>query len=180
MRGKTCILFMTLMTVFMSCDVSDSGGSGSGSWTISGTVSVISNVLVGRFSSDYWFVEDFGGEEDVVYEEWNSSSTNGEFSPLHTVSPEADGSFSIALPENVEDMGDLIAWVDSDGDGMFNLGTESGYFPWKEIEGTDYVVSFGYAISGSYSTYTINYYDGINQIVDIEIIGSSGFFFTLD
>lgn len=174
MKLKMLLPLLFAAALFPACD--DSGGDGGGSWTITGTVSDTTNVMVATFSSDFSFWASLG-DEDVVEREWDAG-TSGEFSPLSAVSPGADGSYSIDLPDDVEAMGDLIAWADTDGDGKFDLGTETAYFPWKTIGGTDYVIGFGYAVMGSDSTYLISY--GGSNNTDIDIIGTSAYFFTID
>ena len=152
---------------------------------ISGIVSAtdLVDVKIGTFSSDYWFMADyFGGEdvEDVVDSEFSASS--GEVSPISYVESGSDGTYSIELPGDVTSMGDLICWVDSDGDEAFDLGRETGYFPKKEIDGTLYVVSFCYVLIGDESTYLIGYQNNQNtsQNTDIEIVGYTGYNFTVD
>ena len=124
MKRWIALLFIT--TAFVSCESGDGGNeTAAGIKTVTGTVSGGSNVIIGAFSSDYWFTADFSGEEDVVYREYDAD-TSGEFTPVASVIPEGGVSYSIYLPGNPEDMGELIAWDDTDDDGIFDLGTETG------------------------------------------------------
>ena len=172
---KIVLMTLACSLLFLACEASSSG-SGSGG-KISGTVSLTAKVKVGSFSGDYWFTEDYMGEEDVVYREF-ATGTTGSFAPLEYVEPDEKGRYTLALPSDVTDTGDVIAWIDANGDGLFDLGTEAGYFPIKEIDGTLYVVSFGYMIFGDTETYLVSYDTGQND--DIELVGYSGYNFTLD
>lgn len=174
---KKLILIISTVLILTACDPEGDAGT-----EISGTVSSTSNVKIGIFSSDYWFLDDFSsGEEDVVYEEWDGG-TSGSYTPVTMTEPSDDGSYFIAAPGDMAQTGDLIAWIDTNGDNVFDLGTEAGYFPIKNIEGTDYVVSLGYlnflGTEAIIVSYTDN--DSVSQNTDISILGYSGFNFTLD
>jgi len=172
---------LLLTIALISCDSDGGGGSGGAAdaRTVSGIVTGGSNVIVGAFSSEYWFMAQFSGEEDVVDNEWGD--TTGSFTPLVSVTPE-EGSYTIDLPADPEDMGELIAWADSNSNGKFDLGTEAGYFPCKEIEGTVRTIrGFGYITIGSAKYYLVCYDDDEgSQNSGFDIVGTGGFNFTID
>lgn len=147
---------------------------GGGPRTLTGTINGTTvNVVVAAFSDDYWFLDDNITEDEV----------ESEFGGATNISPLAIGtisgtSFSITLPDDVTTVGDLIAWVDTDLDGIFDIGSEQGYFPRKSVDGVEYVVSIGYLLE----SYTYQYYDGsTNYIISIETDSdASGFLFYVD
>jgi len=174
------VLFLLLPVLLLAGCSTDSGGGGSDS--ISGTVSVTANVKIGFFSNDYWFLDDFlSNEEDKVAEEFDAGPT-GSYTPLKYVLPDNDGSYSISFPDDVTQTGDLIAWIDTNGDGVFDLGTEDGYFSVKDFDGTLSVVSFGYYDIGGVTGILVSYQDGqnVSQNDDISLVGYTGYNFTLD
>jgi hypothetical protein len=79
-------------------------------------------------------------------------------------------------------LGELIAWSDDDTDGNFDLGTEAGYLPQKNIDGTVRSINgFGWIIIGSSEYYLVCYEDDEgSQNSGFDIVGTSGFNFTID
>ncbi len=178
-------LFFVLWPVLLlfSC-----GGGGNDEETsasarnITGTVNIsTTDVVIGTFHDDYWFSSSYSGDEDVVASEF-STTPPAEFSPLGTALPDGSGFYNLSLPSDPSTLGCVIAWVDSDGDGKFDLGTESGYFPVKTIDGTDYVIdSFGWIDLSSLGYgvyYLVSYGSGNNDGFDI--VGNGGFNFSID
>lgn len=178
---RRLLLIFILGAAVLSCDSGGGGSDPAGSRTVTGTVTGGSNIVIGAFSSDYRFTADFSGEEDVVYREFYAG-TSGSFTPLVNVTPAGDGTYSITLPADPEDMGELIAWSDSNTDGNFDLGTETGYLPRKSIEGTERTINgFGWIIIGSAKYYLVCYQDDEgSQNSGFDIVGTSGFNFTID
>lgn len=144
--------------------------------TVSGTVSNTTSVKVGAFSSDYWFTS--SSPDDVVA----GGELAGSYVPLVVVIPGVDGSYSIDLPESPDEMGELIAWIDNDGNGDFDLGTEAGYFARKAINSVERtIVGFGWIIYGGTRYYLVSYDDGEVMNNDgFDIIGNGGFNFYID
>lgn len=172
------MIFAFIIVVLISCDSGNGSGSASEK-TISGTVTNGSGVVIGAFSSDYYFSSGVSGDEDVVASE--TGVTAGTYTPLVKVTPGSDGAYSITLPDDPVQMGELIAWADTDADGSFDLGTETGYLPQKYIEGAARTINtFGYLSYGgevyylvSYSIESVSYNDGF------DIVGTGGFDFTI-
>jgi hypothetical protein len=148
--------------------------------TVTGTVSVLTNVKIGAFSSDYWFLNSYTGEEDEVDHEFGVATVS--FAPLVIVVPEAGGEYSIDLPADPTDMGELIAWVDTNTDSKFDLGTEPGYFPVKQIGGAGRTITgFSCINLGDTTYYLVSYSDGVVSHNDgFDVVGTGGFNFTID
>lgn len=167
---KFSILFILAAVLLAGCSL-----LGGGTTTITGTINGSTvNVVVAVFSDDYWFLDD-NTVEDVVASEFSGGTS---FTPIVKATISGTG-YSIDLPEDPETVGDLIAWVDADQDGVFDFGDgETGYFPIKNVGGTEYVISIGYL----FGNYTYGYYDGsTNQIVTISSDSdAAGFNFTVD
>lgn len=178
---KTLIPVLCILYFLNGCDNGSDGGSGGFINTVTGNTSEVLNVKIGAFPSDYWFRPDIAGDEDVVNSEFDAGTT-GSFVPLVTVLPGVTGDYSIEFPDNPEDMGELIAWVDTDGEGDFDLGTESGYFPVKNIDGTERtILGFGYIAFGGDIYYLVSYQDDEGSQNDgFDIIGTTGYDFFID
>jgi hypothetical protein len=176
--NKILLCAVVIITMGMiSCDTS-SGSNAEENRIVSGTVSDgdADHIVIGIFSSDYWFAGDYLGEDDIVEHE-SAAGWSGEFAPLIIARPEGDGAYNIRLSNDVMAIRAMIAWIDLDGDEKFDLGTEPGYFPIKEIDGTDYAVSFSGFVMKKYSTYLVAYNTAYNR--DIDIVGSEGYDFTI-
>lgn len=149
---------------------------GPGPKTITGSITgSTSNLVIAAFSDDYWFLDNLSGDDDEVGSESGGGTS---FDPIATGTI-SGSTYSITLPDDVSTMGDLIAFVDTNSNGTFDLGAgELGYFPMKTVDGTAYVVSIGSLLEN----YTYNYYDGsTNHIVSIETDDdAAGFNFTVD
>ena len=172
-----CLLFSALVLPTGCLLLGD--GDGDGVRELTGAIggSTI-NVKVGAFSDDHWFHDDsFAVEEDEVATESTAGAT-GAFTPL-VLGTVSGSTYSITLPDEVETMGDLLAWVDTNSDGIFDLGTEQGYFPVKTVDGTGYVISIGY-ILGDYSYSYYNTAESMTYIISIDADESDGFDFTID
>jgi len=168
---KSLIYLIIIAGLLITGCSSDSGGE---SGAISGTVSLTVNVKIGRFTFDDYFFGSSSPDEDRV----SSLSGAGAYTPLETTLPSDDGTYSLNLPDDVTQMGTVVAWIDTNGDGNFDLGTETGYLPVKNIDGTDYVVHFGYLSAGGASAILVSYGSGQND--DISLVGYTGYNFTLD
>ncbi len=178
---KKLILLSLVFVIINACSDSNSDDDQTFIKTITGTIVNADNVKVGAFSSDYWFLEDYSGDDDVVGHEFDGGTT-GSFSPISFSIPDGDNNYSIDLPDNPELMGELIGWVDSNNDSVYDLGTEAGYFPVKNINGTNRTIwSFGYVVMGNTKIYLVSYEDDSgSQNDDLSIVGASGFNFNID
>jgi len=160
------------IVLFTGCSLLGGGGPKTLTGSITGSTT---NVVVGAFSNAYRFYDGLAGDEDEVASE---SAGGSSFTPIAKATITGT-TYSIDLPEDVATMGYLIAWVDNNQNGVYDLGNgEAGYFPMKSINGMDYVVSIG-SIFGNYS---YSYYDGTsNYIISIDDTNdAAGFNFTVD
>ena len=178
------ILTIIICLFLLSCNMvnqSDNFINSTNKKTLYGDVSNIENVKIGVFSNIYWFTANSIGETDLVYTEF-PFITSGSFLPLYFVNTDAFGNYEIDLPLDPQDMGELIAWVDNDSDGIFDLGTEQGYFPVKSINGTEKTVSgFNTGFTGRSSYYLVVYTsEQGRESTILDEIGTSGFNFYID
>lgn len=133
--------------------------------TISGTIyGGTTNLKIGAFPNSFNFSGGQYLQPDYVVTSESSSALV--FHPLATATITGD-TYTITLPENVEDMGDLVAWIE-DGtstenaldmnDNVYPTTGEFAYLPVKLIENVPYVVEITHA--GSSYTYT---YDHVSE-----------------
>jgi len=151
---------------------------GNGVKTITGSILVsTTNVKVGAFSGDYWFTDTGAANEDEVGDEISTAVTS--FTPI-AMATITGSTYTIDLPDDVTTMGELIAWVDTNDNDIFDFNNgagEAGYFPMRDFDGTSYVVSIGYL----FDDYAYSYYDGsTNNIATITADVSDGYNFTID
>ena len=186
---KNYYFLLILIAFFISCNVTtgsssnDDDNGGSSDTTLTGTVTGGTNVVVGVFSKDLSFVDENDndpGNDDVVASEGFINDT-GSFTPL-VQSSVGTGSYSLTLPSDPTTAGDLVAWDDANSDGVFDLGTETGYFAVKNIDGNDQIITgLGYASGNGVTVYVISYfYNSTAHIIDFTNISTSGFNFTID
>ncbi len=156
------ILFSFL--IFSSCTLESDTDTVTGSILITTT-----NVKVGAFHNDLWFLGSSSGDEVT-----SISFGTAPYTPI-VLGTITGSTYTITFPEDEDTMGDFIAWVDTDGDDILDDG-ENAYFPMKDFDGTDYVVTIGYLLG-----YTANHNDGsTNHIDSLDSAGTSGFDFTID
>ncbi len=124
------------------------------------------------------------GDTDVVFSD-NETIT---YTPVVFVSPAADNTYSLILPEDPATINNLIAWNDLNSDDLYDLGTEAAYFSVKIIGGENCTVkSFSYIEEVQVITYIVNYFyfDSDLEIFfylddNFDVIGAGGFDFYLD
>ena len=113
--------------------------------TISGEylMSLDNNPKIGIFPA--------GVEFNVIF--WNEVDySDGSYTPLVVVVPDADGSYSIDFPQDLSTVGQLIAWHDSSDNNIFDLGFEEfGLFPVKTVIETDYGITGWASIAGIFT-----------------------------
>jgi hypothetical protein len=182
------LLCLALLFLF-SCGGAVGGNNGVPTLTnttVSGTLVTTTNVKIGYFYPSSASSLGFGtspgdATNPLVYKE--DMLTTGHFTPVGTTTI-SGGAYSINLPilpyvSTTQIF--VIAWVDTNGDGIFDLGTEPGYFPVKSISSTAGVVDwFSIAYYNQQPGYmnVANYRSAAYHNDDLENIGHSGFNFT--
>ncbi len=149
---------------FSSCTLESDTDTVTGSILVSTT-----NVKVGAFHYDLLFSGSSSGDEVT-----SISFGTAPYTPI-VLGTITGSTYTITFPEDEDTMGAFIAWEDTDGDDLLDDG-ENAYFPMKDFDGTDHVVTIGYVLG-----YTANHYDGsTNYIESLDTVGTSGFDFTID
>lgn len=122
---------------------------GTGIQTINGTLTgnVPADVKIALFppNAQNTFIYDstndaYGADKDMIYQNEIGNIT-GEFSPVSGTFAAITGTeYSITFPDDPSTVKCLVGWEDSDGDGNLDLGTETAYLPYKEIENSKHVI----------------------------------------
>lgn len=138
-----------LLLLFATLIISSCAFYGTGIQTINGTLTgnVPASVTIALFPSDAQntFIYDgtndaYGADKDMIYQN-EIGNTAGEFSPVSGTSETVTGTdYSITLPDDPESVKCLVAWEDLDGDGNLDLGIETAYLPYKDIDNSNHVI----------------------------------------
>lgn len=167
------ILSATALLLLNSCFL-----LGPGVRTISGTIyGSTTNLVIGAFPNSFSFNGGGGinNSDEVVSED----SSAIEFSPI-AFATITGNTYEITLPEDVYDMGDLIAWVDPNQDRNLDFDDgigEFAYLPVMTIGSNEYIVE----ISTFGSAYSFTYNDGTGVVEELlDSYNSDDFDFYID
>lgn len=161
--------------VLVACG--ESTGPGDPPREISGTITVpaamqAAPVVVGHM--DLLFV--LTGSEDTITNIGQISPVPDD--PITVAGGATSRSYTYTLPTDPRTFGELMAFVDLDGDGSLDLPDEPARFPRKAIDGVEKVIAswgwFQFGDDPSTADYLV--FDGETN-VGLSIVGASGFNF---